>query len=188
MATSTAPPPPPLGFQALWANYPSQDPCVNPVTRKKAYDDQCAIRLGMALQKSGVSFARFPGPRCEFGPKGNGMVLRAEELATWLQSRPFLGCPAAQVLPGKGFQKFLAGRTGIAFFEDYWFRAENKKYPTGDHIDLWKRDRLTPSFETFARFSLGISRMPSLNPFAPASQSWWSDLENSRTVKFWALA
>lgn len=187
MATSTAPaPPPPLGFQALWANYPNHDPCVNPVTHKKANDDQCAIRLGLALQKSGVNFASFTGPRCEFGPKGNGMVLRAEGLAAWLQSQPFPGCPAPQMLPGKGFQKFLAGRTGIAFFEDYWFRAENKKYPTGDHIDLWNRDRLTPSFESFMRFTLGIPQMRSLNPFARGN--WFSDLENSRRVMFWSVS
>ena len=86
------------------------------------------------------------------------------------------------MLPGKGFQKFLAGRTGIAFFEDYWFRAENKKYPTGDHIDLWNRGRLTPSFETFMRFTLGIPRMHSLNPFSHGN--WYSDLENARQVMF----
>ena len=95
MATSAAPPSPPtLGFQALWANYPNHDPCVNPVTHKKAYDDQCAIRLGMAMQKRGVNFASFPGLRREFGLRGSGMVLRAEELAAWLRSRPFPGCPA----------------------------------------------------------------------------------------------
>ena len=187
MPASTVPPsPPPLSFQTLWANYPSHDPCVNPVTHKKAYDDQCAIRLGMALQKSGVSFAGFPGPRCEFGPRGSGMVLRAEELATWLQSRPFRGCPAPQVLPGKGFQKFLVGRTGIAFFKDYWFRDDDKKYPTGDHIDLWNRDRLTPSFETFMRFTLGISSVRFGHPFSNGF-TLYSDLENSVRVLFWPL-
>jgi hypothetical protein len=64
-------------FDELWKNYPSSDPCVNPATNKKAYDNQCAIRVGLALEKCGVSFKSFRGPRCEFGSAGNGMVLRA---------------------------------------------------------------------------------------------------------------
>jgi hypothetical protein len=184
---SAPPPPKPVAFADLWKHYPSSDPCVNTSTGAKAYDNQCAIRVGMALERCGVSFASFRGPRCEFGPHGNGMVLRAEELANWLKTRPFAGCPVAEPGPGKEFQSRLKGRTGIVFFKDYWRRA-GEKYPTGDHIDLWNRDRLTPSFETFARFSLGISRMPSLNPFARAGENWWSDLENSRTVTFWTIA
>src|SRR5258706_14832820 len=106
-------------FSDLWKNYPNNDPCVNPRTGKKAYDDQCAIRLGAALEKSGVSFAKFPGPRCEFGPRGNGMVLRAQELAGWLKMRPFSSCPVATPIPSKDFVKWLQGRTGIIFFQDY---------------------------------------------------------------------
>ncbi len=191
-AMPTSPPLPPappkaVTFAEFWKHYPSSDPCVNPQTGVKAYDDQCAIRLGMALERSGVSFKTFQGPRCEFGPRGNGMVLRAEMLMQWLLTRPFAGCPAAISYPGKDFQQRLQGHTGIVFFKDYWRRA-GEKYPTGDHIDLWNRDRLTPSFESFGRFSLGIRRMPSLNPFAPSGQNWWSDLENSRTVTFWVIA
>jgi hypothetical protein len=68
-------------FSALWAAYPASDPCVNPTTGKKAYDNQCAIRVGLALQRCGVNFGTFKGPRCEHGPSGNGIVLRAQELA-----------------------------------------------------------------------------------------------------------
>ena len=189
MTTSTVPVATPVTvkFQDLWKNYPNSDPCVNQKTGKKAYDNQCAIRVGMALEKSGVSFKNFVGPRCEFGPHGNGMVLRAEALAQWLRSMPFKGCPASQVYEGKGFHKRLAGRTGIVFFKDYWTRDTDKpNSPTGDHIDLWNRDRLTPSIETFMRFTLGISRMPNLDPSAPG-RSWYSDLENSRQVMFWAF-
>ena len=98
---------------------------------------------------------------------------------------PGLSCP--QVLPGKGFQNLLMGRTGIAFFKDYWFRDGDKKYPTGDHIDLWNRNRLTPSVETFMRFTLGISsvRVPDLRG---GMRPFYSDLENSHRVLFWSLA
>lgn len=172
----------PVQFQTLWDNYPNSDPCVNPKTGKKAYDDQCAIRLGLALQKSGISFASFRGPRCEFGPAGNGMVLRARELADWLRTRPFPGCPTPTIWTGATFRKGITGRTGIVFFHGYWLRT-GEKFPTGDHIDLWKRDRLTPSFTTFLRFTLGISHVP--NPFGPGN--YYSDLENSREVLFWQI-
>jgi len=164
-------------FSELWSSCPSSAPCLNPSTGKPAYDNQCAIRVGAALAKCGVSFKSFKGPRCEFGPAGNGMVLRAQELADWLGQRPFDNCPRPSVSPGKGFRTSLAAKTGIVFFKDYWLR-DGEKLPTGDHIDLWNMDRLTPSWQTFARFSLGISRLPSI----------YSDLENSRSVMFWPIA
>lgn len=188
MTIRTAPEaaPVPVKFQQLWNNYPHSAPCVNQKTGEKAYDNQCAIRVGMALEKSGVSFKSFVGPRCAFGPHGNGMVLRAKALAIWLYSMPFKSCPASQVYEEKGFHKRLAGRTGIVFFQDYWARSTDKaNSPTGDHIDLWNRDRLTPSMETFMRFTLGISRVPNLNPFG--SGNIYSDLEKSRQVMFWAF-
>lgn len=163
-------------FGELWNAYPASDPCVNPANGKKAYDNQCAIRVGLALQRCGVSFRTFKGPRCEYGPSGNGMVLRAQELADWLSHRPFANCPKPAVMPGKAFHKAMAARRGIAFFKDYWLR-EGEKSPTGDHIDLWNMDRLTPSWQSFARFTLGIGRIPSL----------YSDLENARAVMFWPI-
>ena len=67
-------------------------------------------------------------------------------------------------------------QTGIIFFKDYWLR-DGERSPTGDHIDLWNMDRLTPSWQTFARFTLGIGRIA----------SFYSDLENSRSVMFWPI-
>lgn len=183
-------------FSDLWTNYPNNDPCVNTKTGRPAYDDQCAIRLGMALQKSGVNFKSFPGPVCEFGAPGSGMALRAQELANWLLKRPFAGCPPPQILsPGKGFAQTLHGRTGIIFFEHYWLRSGEKlnanrsaPFGTGNHIDLWRIDTLTPAFHNFLRFSLHIDHFPSLNPLAPAGQNWYSDLNNSARVVFWQIA
>jgi hypothetical protein len=106
-------------FDVLWSNYPSKDPCVNPQTKAKAYDNQCAIRVGMALEKSGVNFANFKGPRCEFGPRGNGMVLRAQELANWLKTKPFSGCPEPlQFSRGKAFRRIWQPAK-----ESYFFRT-----------------------------------------------------------------
>jgi len=115
--------------------------------------------------------------RCEFGARGNGMVLRAQELADWLNTKPFAHCPTSIQLEGKSFHKKIAARKGIVFFKDYWMR-DGEKSPTGDHIDLWNMDRLTPSWQSFTRFTLGIGRIPGI----------YSDLENSRSVVFWPFA
>ncbi len=166
-----------IRFSDLWKAYPQDPPCVDPATGMPAYENQCAIRVGLALERCGVSFRSFDGPRCQFGEAGNGMVLRAQELANWLTKRPFPACPKASILAGKGFERAVAAKTGIIFFKDYWLR-DGERVPTGDHIDLWNMDRLTPSWQTFARFTLRINRIPSI----------YSSLENSRSVLFWAIA
>lgn len=73
------------------------------------------------------------------------------------------------------------------FFEDYWLR-DGEKYPSGDHIDLWRKDRLTPSFETFLRFTLGIGSLRVPNDLRGGFRHVFSDLENSRRVVFWEIA
>ena len=180
-----------IRFSDLWSNYPNNDPCVNPRTGKPAYDDQCAIRLGMTLQKSGVNFKSFTGPVCQFGPPGNGMVLRAQELADWLMKRPFSNCPPPVAwAPGKGFADHFRGRTGIIFFQHYWLRTGEKPngsapYGTGNHIDLWRIDRLTPSWETRLRFSIGINSIHV--PLLPQGHDGFSDLNNSTRVLLWPI-
>lgn len=104
-------------FEELWKHYPSNDPCLNPRTREKAYDNQCAIRVGLALERCGVSFKTFKGPRCEFGPSGNGMVLRAQELANWLGTQPFANCTKPKVYAGKGFQSGVAAQKRNYLFQ-----------------------------------------------------------------------
>jgi hypothetical protein len=116
-------------FEELWKNYPSSDPCVNPATKKKAYDNQCAIRVGLALEKCGVGFKSFRGPRCEFGAAGNGMVLRAQELADWLGTQPFANCTKPKMYSGKGFQSSVAAQKGIIFLKTTGFGMARKRPP-----------------------------------------------------------
>lgn len=47
----------------------------------------------------------------------------------------------------KGFRGPAPWEDRHRLLEDYWLR-EGEKQPTGDHIDLWRLDRLTPSYET----------------------------------------
>ncbi|WP_225977179.1 T6SS effector amidase Tae4 family protein [Paracidovorax avenae] len=90
---------------------------------------------------------------------------------------PGCGSPCVRRCERPNIHKKIAARKGIVFFKDYWMR-DGEKSPTGDHIDLWNMDRLTPSWQNFTRFTLGIGRSPGI----------YSDLENSRRVVFWPFA
>jgi hypothetical protein len=167
-----------IQFKTLWNNYPSDDPCRDPKTGKipEAYSNQCAIKVGYALEKSGVSFASFQGGRCPFGAKNSGLVAGAQNLANWLETLPFAGCPKAETYTGKTVFEKIDGRGGIIFLADYWQRTgETGDIRTGDHIDLWNGSRMT-SFSSWFRVQWGIS--------------WdgvWSDFTRAKRVKFWPI-
>lgn len=119
------------------------------------------------------------------------MVANAQMLADWLKRRPFPGCPPAQTIAQRPWVEGVKGRTGIVFFADYWRRrGETHGSGSGDHIDLWNKDTLTPSFQSFLRFRLGISQFPNLNPFSRRedNQNWYSDLGQSRQILFWPIS
>jgi Type VI secretion system (T6SS), amidase effector protein 4 len=82
-------------FDIPWKNYPDGHPCVDRKTGRapEGYSDQCAMRVGDALERSGVSFASFHGKRSPCAPKSTGMVAGAQELANWLGPTRFSGCP-----------------------------------------------------------------------------------------------
>ena len=105
-------------FQSLWNNYPTTlAPCNN------GWDNQCAIRLSIALQKSGLSLAGYGDPTC-----GHGNARGAESLANFLWIN--IGAAFKYTNPN---QNVVTGRSGIIFFKDLaGFRGGN-----GDHIDLW---------------------------------------------------
>ena len=165
------------------------------------------MHLTAALGKSGVSLQGFRGAlsQCEIAPTGNGLPIRAQEVADWLTRRPFPGLQRPRTLtPGDGFADKLAGLTGIIFFQHYWLRDGEKlnqnpaaPYGTGNHIDLWNRSRLPMSTQTVLRFYLHINTLPDLDPrhrgpFARTpvepGHNWYSDLNHASNVVFWQLA
>lgn len=164
-----------ITFGALWANYPSSPPCDGKDARgEPAFSDQCAIRVGVALKKSGTTFKSYPkNGKCWFGHEDH--VLRAEELAAWLKTAPrFCGWQKPNDVTGLKWEESIRGRTGIIFFKDYWQR-EGERGSSGDHIDLWNGSRLTNSsargvLTTFARFTLGIQSGPGFSDLGKASQ------------------
>lgn len=172
----------PVKFSDLWAKYPSSHPCVDPKTGKdpKGYEDQCAIKVSFALEKSGIKMKSFSGAICPSAYAKGRWAIRAQELADWLIERPFCGCPKVENVTGENYETTIKTRTGIIFYKDYWTRA-GERTPSGDHIDLWNGSRLTASglegfLTTVARFYIGIQSGPN-----------FSDLRKSKRILFWEI-
>lgn len=177
-----------VSFSELWAAYPHSAPCIDPATGKPAFEDECAIRLGTCLAGVGITNNSFKGETCWFHGHPRSHMLRAKEVAQWLQLQPFAGCPKPETVTGSDGKDRIKGRTGIAFFGGYWRRSLKEKQPSGDHIDLWDGNRLTPSAETTLRFSLGVSKI--WNPLSAVGigpQNFYSDLSEAKTILFWEV-
>lgn len=191
-----------LKFQTLWDNHPDvagdeHSPCKKANGDSK-FDNQCAIRVGVALIKSGVNTSQLRGinnegqmanlAHCwgEGHAKSLGHTFRAEDLARALEHTYIQGVHKVEKIDAKDFNKRLLGRTGIIFFKDYWRREPNGKKETfrdrsGDHIDLWNSSRLT-SLSSWARIHLRISSF-GLHSISDR----WSDYEDSKAIWFWAV-
>ena len=127
-------------FNKLWENHPTVEsffddfPCKT--GDKIMFENQCAIRLGVALYKAGFETKSFKGAKCWHGHT-HAHILRAEELANWLNG-PFSPFLAMETFEGvSGFER-IAQKKGVIFFKDYYGNNEQ-----GDHIDLWNGSRLT---------------------------------------------
>jgi hypothetical protein len=167
-----------IKFETVWGNYPKEPPCIDSKTKKPpvGFSDQCAIKVGYALEKSGVSFASFQGKRCPCGPKNGGMVAGAQELANWLGPKRFDGCSKPEAYTGKDVFSKIEGRTGIIFLANYWQRVgESGSSRTGDHIDLWNGSRMT-AWTSLLRVHLGV-----------AWDGVWSDFRGASKVLFWHI-
>lgn len=137
-----------LTFQKLWDSYPTiqgdKAPCKK--NGKKNFEDQCAIRLGVALAQNGVKTLNLvPKSRhCWHHEVKEGHILAAEELANGLSKFPIGGVQKKIDLEPSTFQKDIAGKSGIIFFKDFYTRnGESFRNRSGDHIDLWNGSRLT---------------------------------------------
>lgn len=116
-------------FETLWRNHPyPKSPCDTAL-----FTNQCAIRMGVALEKSGVDTSgfdrKYPQRRCYPGlnhsPKH---ILAAQELANWIDSSDNNLFGSKTVHTGDASEA-LKGKKGIVFIRNGWG-------PT-DHIDLW---------------------------------------------------
>lgn len=144
-------------FVDLWRGHPINEsvstPCLAPhdltnlegrhiPARMPVFANQCAIRMGVALRRSGVNIAQLPGlGTCAVHPKEDMHIINATQLGQALGRsklpgfgplEKFAGADAAQFYPK------IFGRTGVMFIQDYWMRGTDQPgQPTGDHIDVW---------------------------------------------------
>ena len=194
---------PPVTFQQLWDSYPWGKPSDNP-----AYDDQCAIRLSVALQKAGISMKSFSSDRVHpnhgqpsigrdylNGDKNVIIATRANELGEWLDNMQSSKDPkdhipgvgrTERITPTKDWESSVKGRTGIIMFDGYWMQDHQTQQAnaTGGHIDLWNGSRLTISSVFDSAVTIGRFYF---NKQSLAPPYGWSDLGNSKTILFWEV-
>ena len=190
----------PPRFADLWAGYPSGHPSSERwpddviergviVARKGElkYPDQCSLKVSAALHAAGVDMRGYAGAYTMLGGKKG--ALRAAELAAWLSKQAFcMGAAPELRATGADWQQKVAGKTGIIYFANYWRRA-GETAPTGDHIDLWNRDSLSPSLESFFRFRLGIDHIANpLERLRGRPGNWYSNLDAATEIVMWQIA
>lgn len=165
-------------FDNLWLNYPDKDAlkktCFNKQLKSSApFSDYCAIMLSESLIKSGITLNSFKGSKCWSHP-GLKHALLAEQLAHWLEGNIIQGLGKTEKINPAFFQKELDGKTGIIFFKDYWQRGkETFENRSGDHIDLWNRNKITSSGMFLRSILEFMGRV--------------SDLNKSKEIWFWEV-
>jgi hypothetical protein len=136
-----------VDFADLWRNHPSNaSPADNAPCKKRsgasAFENQCVIRLGEALTRSGVDLSPFRGTFC-WHRHGKRHPLKVEQFKHYVDSDNALFAPYyadKYVKTRSGLQKtyhHFLGSTGIVCFRNFW-GAGNR----GDHIDLWNGARV----------------------------------------------
>lgn len=113
-------------FSTLWKNYPPDekgpDGMINHAhPSKDSYaTNQCAIRVGYALIKSGVDFSTYP----EKNKTSEGYPRSAQNLADWL----WKNFKPPVIVDQVTFEEEYQNSTGIM-------------YQVGRHIDLWNKGK-----------------------------------------------
>jgi RHS repeat-associated protein len=151
-------------FSTLESNYPmpyETRPDRTPIDPRKPLDEltgenfkyfnQCAIRMSIALIKSGVSLA---GAKNISNPGGqtyaSGNIIGALNLATFLKEK-VLGNPAVYDGSKQNVESLISGKTGIIFFQNFEEDDGNGnifRSWSNTHIDLWNKDNIKGNFDT----------------------------------------
>lgn len=168
-------------FKTLWDNFPMDDTIKDTCSNKRPkgdgpdrpFDNYCAIKMSECFIRSGILLTGSKDTKC-WSHKGLQHVLLAKDLATWLAKSPPKGFGKKEDIASGSFQKTLYDRTGLVYFKDYWQRGrESFADRSGDHIDLWKRNRITSASMT----------LRGLQEFL----GFVSDLNDSKEIWFWGV-
>ncbi len=125
-------------FRNLWDNHPfNSKPC-----DATLFANQCAIRMGVAMEKSGLDTSSFDTMfekrRCYPGLKHSpAHILAAHELAQWMNTKTSKFGVREKLISKSDRKNIIKGtngprdkgKKGIIFINNGWG-------PT-DHIDLW---------------------------------------------------
>lgn len=158
-------------FETLWDNHPCNKeekyPCKDK-NGKPSFENQCAIRMGVCLERSGVNLKSFSGERCwhNHNPKH---ILRAEDLAEWLKFyKHQFG--TLNLYKGIGAYRdaleYMKLKKGIVFFRNFWGPGNQ-----GDHIDLWKWLYTTKELQ-----SIIGALIPSLASYDKSQEVWFWEM------------
>ncbi|MGN7874376.1 T6SS effector amidase Tae4 family protein [Roseateles sp. 22389] len=127
-------------FAELWSNHPTIKGDA-PLLDTKVYENQCAINMSASLMRSGIDLKSFTGARSWEKDKPK-YPIPAEELAGWLDKNAALLPGEITKFSGKdvlgSFDK-INGKTEVIFLKDYYGPGQS-----GDHIDLFSKNRMTP--------------------------------------------
>lgn len=127
-------------FETLWQNHPGRAF----VCDATVFENQCAMRMGVAIDKSGIQIGRDGLRTCvgydrrTFHTHAPGHILAAQQLADVLAQRPQLLGTGTHCKKHKGsiFTNLasFAKKKGVVFILNGWGRT--------DHIDLFNGESL----------------------------------------------
>lgn len=107
----------------LWLNYPS-DSCSD------GYENQCSIRLSIALEGAKVPLNLYSENKCS-----HGHARGAQGLANYLKAG--WGAPTWTYRKNRAIAKqLLQTHSGVIFFKNCFIR-QGETTKQGDHIDVW---------------------------------------------------
>lgn len=115
-------------FKKLWDSHPYPDsPCA------PKFENQCAIRMTVALHGAGINTALLSGVRCWHNHTSPSHILRAQQFAEALARTSSLLGAGISVVKKKGTVNdnltVFSKKKGVVFIKDGWGST--------DHIDLW---------------------------------------------------
>ena len=123
-------------MRAVYETYRNDtQPCKNP-----AIDNQCAVRMSLALVRNGFDFAGFPNQRrihqgrtsCRLGDEAH--IVGANELHQYLISVWDTGLSDR----GRVVRAQITDTPGVIYFNNCFHRRTDAEGTnSGDHIDLW---------------------------------------------------
>lgn len=143
-------------FDKLWENHPAQtvpddlSPCRDSDGNPN-HDNQCVIRLGMALIGAGKDLRNYPGQFCWSPGHGKNHPLRVEEMKNWLS---LLFGPADISVRRQAQQRthqHYLNKKGIVACINFWGPGHQ-----GDHIDLWNGQKFAHGSPNYFERSEGI--------------------------------